>query len=513
MGKLNIKEFARKTKKMWKTPPEGRYLNLKEILSFSLSGLGVSFISNIITAFITVTQVPEIYQIDTIHGSLIFIISSVLGLIFQPIYGKMLQKTKTKWGKYKPYILFGAPLIAILAVASCWLPQSFDQTGRTVYAYCIIVPTMFLYYAWFNTFNMMPSVITPVQQERSVAWMPVSLFIGFAPTIVNFIKGYIRSYFLSIGKEYLAFRWLGIISAVLGLILVLMLTQVKERVFEVDEKTVKNKDDVGVWEGIKLVSKNKPLIILTLALICGCLSLVANFTSEIAGKLRYADNPSQGVELFGAFSVIVGFAVTPNSILLPLMTKKFNNKTIYCTWMGINGLSWLILAIIGYGNIPVGMTSAIVITVFRFFATFNAVNMLIPLMLSEVYDYQQWKTGKRLEGFIQGFACTLVNVVTQVAVLGVALIQTAMGFQPKNYFNITEVSPELMERAVNYFDVAAYISAASCLLCCIVMFFYKLDKKTHAKIILDLQEKAVNEDFDVERAALDAEKILRVTKD
>ncbi len=299
----NIKEkcntFFKKVNSFWNVPFEGRYLNLKEILSFGASSLGVSFIVNIIMLTITASQISEVYQIGVMHGPIICLSSSVLGLILQPVYGKLLQNTKSKWGRYKPYILFIAPVIAVLAVLATWQPQNLNESSRTVYAYLVCIPTLILMYLWFNTFNMMPAVITPNQQERTDVWSPIGLVIGFAPTVINFIKGFIRSYFVTLGKEYMAFRLMGFISAALGLIMVLFILKVKERIVETEE----NQEKVGIIEGLKMVFKNKPLMIFSLALIFGCLRMSIETDMEILGKLRYADTIEKGLIVFSSLTM------------------------------------------------------------------------------------------------------------------------------------------------------------------------------------------------------------------
>ena len=109
MKKIDVKGLFGKVKGMWSTPLEGRYLNLKEILSFGGTALGVSFIVNIISSLITATQISEVYQIGVMHGPIICLVASVLGLVLQPIYGKLLQNTNTKWGRYKPYLILLHP--------------------------------------------------------------------------------------------------------------------------------------------------------------------------------------------------------------------------------------------------------------------------------------------------------------------------------------------------------------------------------------------------------------------
>ncbi len=120
-----------------------------------------------------------------------------------------------------------------------------------------------------------------------------------------------------------------------------------------------------------------------------------------------------------------------------------------------------------------------------------------PLILSEIGDYQQVKSGYRLEGFIQTFAYSLTAVVGQAAALIPALIQDKMGFNPANYLvpdgvEVFVLSPELIEIAENYGNVALWLSAGSGALMLICLLFYTLDKKKHAKIVEQLKATAVN---------------------
>lgn len=104
-----IKQLFLSLKSGWSAPPEGRYLAIKEMAAYGFGGLGVSFITNVINAVLTSTQVPYIYEIDVIHGTIIFSVVSVVNLLIQPFFGKLLQNTKSKWGRYKPYVIGLAP--------------------------------------------------------------------------------------------------------------------------------------------------------------------------------------------------------------------------------------------------------------------------------------------------------------------------------------------------------------------------------------------------------------------
>ena len=522
--KFSLKNFLKtlpaKIKVFWKTPPKDRYLNLKEIVCFGGSAFGVSTLVCIVSGLITATQISEQFGIDVIHGPYICLIASVLGLIIQPLFGKLLQNTNTKWGKYKPYILFMAPVFAAFAIAATWSPDfiqdlAFNHPSKIIYAYCICTPTLILWNLFNNTFYMMPSVVTPNQQERTDIWAPIGLVIGFSPTLMNFLNGWVRGFFINdtyindlgevVSREYLAYRYMGLVYAVFGLLLVMLLLKVKERIIVTNENTEK----VGLFEGLRMIVKNKPLMIFSLALICGCLRTTIEIDASVMGKLRYASTIDQGWAIFSSLSLITGFAVTPNMILLPLMTRKMNSKHILMIWSGCNVVGYLILACIGIANIPQGWQSAFAITLLRYIALFNAIASLQPLMMGQMSDYQQLKTGKRLEGYMQTFAYVLVLVATNIGYVVIAYVKQGMGYQPANYYNVQTVSDELMTIATDYFDLALCVSAISAALMFIVICFYPLGKKEHAQIVAALEQKSREEgkytlDEEVGKASINA---------
>ena len=502
-------------KVFWKTPPKGRYLNLKEIVCFGGSAFGMSTIVTVVSGLITATQIPTIYKFDVIHGAWICLIASILGLIIQPFFSKLLQNTNTKFGRYKPFILLLAPILAVFAILATWQPQFTDVNSRIIYAYCTCIPTLILWNLFQNTYYMLPGVITPNQQERTDIWAPIGLVIGFSPTVMNVLGNLIKSYFTKQGIEYMAYRYLGFIYAAVGLVLVLCLFLVKERLIVTNE----NKEKVGLIEGLKLVTKNKPLMILTLALIFGCCRTVVEIDAEYIGRLRYAVTAggeidvANGLAIFGSLTLITGFAVTPNMILLPFLTRKFNSRTIMMFWMACNTIGYLVLGCIGIENIPQGGWSIVIITALRFISLFNAIASLQPLMMAQLSDYQQLKTGKRLEGFIQTFLYALVLVFTNLGILAMAYVKQAIGYQSSDLVRPVDIPQDVfwapdtnaIDSALKYFNIAFIVSAVSAALMFITMLFYKLGKKEHLEIIEKLKElglKQGNEQVEAEAVGI-----------
>lgn len=468
---------------------------MKEVLCLGSTSLGIAFIYNIITMYVTIGQLPLLYNMGdsgTLHATIMYIIASLGGLVLTPLYGKLVQRTNTKIGRYKPYLLLLAPVVALFGALSVWSPQSLSTNSTIAYVYCLCVPTLLVSNIWYNTWNLFPGVITPNQQERVDIWAPIGLIMGFAPSLMNMLK----DVFAGLWGDIVAARIFGVTSAVVGLVLVIAILRVKERVFVSKVESEDNK--IGVGKGLKMVFKNKPLMILMIALVLGCMRTSVDNMWHIIARVKYADNMADGAKIFGALSLIVSFAMTPNMILMPLFTRKMNNRTIMIMWLAINTVAYVVLGIVGFQNIPTGTTAAAVITALRFVASFNAINSLIPIMLTETADYQQYLTKYRLDGFVQTMGYSVPLVFSQLLSLVPALIQKEMHFNPADYQIIKDadnvLSEALINNANNYANILVWISAVSGALMLIALLFYTLSKKKHAEITEALKAESVNTD-------------------
>ena len=107
-------------------------------------------------------------------------------------------------------------------------------------------------------------------------------------------------------------------------------------------------------------------------------------------QFRFDADPGKALTIQSFASLIWGFAATPAMLLLPLFTRKMNNKTILIIWQGIACVVYGLFVIIGFQNIKIGITSVIVITISRFLVGFNASGTLNPIIMSELFDYQQY---------------------------------------------------------------------------------------------------------------------------
>lgn len=562
--KEKVAKLFSTVKAMWDKPLEGRYLNIKEILSFGLYSLGNSWIYNTIMLVVTITEIPYFYDIDAIHGYLIYIAGSLINMLLLPIVGQSMEKKRTKWGKYKPYILFSLPILALFTMMSMWVPQYNTEVDRIIYAYCSCVPVIAISTFANNMYQTMPNVITPNTQERADIMTPIGLIVGFAPTIMNVIIGPIRSAFPT--NEEVALRIVGAIAVVLGTVFVIFIVKVKERVYELNDQNRElleaqaegvsaedieverivaaaegaeavaeeaeadlvietgqatglaavrerfkakaaerrarkaaekaSPDYLSFADSMKLLFKNKALWILFAALVIGSLREFWMQFQNLIIQTRFDEIPSVAVAVGGVPKTVIGFGVTVSMLLLPLCTRKLSKNWIIILFSSLSLLSIAILGFVGFGNIPQGTTSAVVITILLFIARVNPTYLLIPVMLGDLADYQQYKTGRRLEGHIQNFIMVIPVMLSFVFMLCGWVWQQDIGFEPSAYKGNIDIpyTADLLNTASEWFTAAFLLTAASMLGMIIILIFYPLSKKKVEEVTVALSGASVNAD-------------------
>ena len=560
--KEKVAKFFSTVKSMWDKPLEGRYLNIKELLSFGVYALGNSWIYNTIMLVVTITQIPQYYQIGSIHGYIIWIAGSLINMLLLPVIGQSMEKKVTRFGKYKPYILFTLPLLALFTMLSMWVPQYEVETERIIFAYCTCVPVIAVSTFANNMYQTMPSVITPNNQERTDIMTPIGLVVGFAPTIMNVIVGPIQSAFIARGEEYMAFRVIGAIAVVIGVLCVLFIVKVKERVYQLNdqnrelleaqaegktaEDTAEEKfiaeeaaaeaviaeadaaqeeltggkvkvfisrikanaakrkaakaaekaspDYLSFVDSMKMLAKNKPLWILFAAMVIGSLREFWVQFYPMAIRLRFAETTTAALNISGIPNTIIGFGATVAMLLLPFLTRKLSKNWVLIIFSAVTLIPVALLGFIGFENIPQGTTSAVVLTLLFFIARINPTTLIIPVLLGDVADYQQYKTGRRLEGHLQNFIMVIPVLMSFIFMLLGWIWQTEIGFEPFKYQNLEVVPPELQSIAMEWFDAAYLLNAASLVGMIIILCFYPLSRKKLAEVAEALRKASVNAD-------------------
>ncbi|MCH5170927.1 MAG: MFS transporter, partial [Oscillospiraceae bacterium] len=212
-----------------------RYVGKKELWMFSIGGMGQGMIYAMMSSYISD------YYVNILHLPLMFVLllmllARVWDAINDPLMGIIADRHVTKWGKFKPYIIFAAPPIAVLTILM-YLSPSLSMNKLMIYSAVVYVLWGMIYTMADVPFWSLPNVLTPDPQERSsvVSFSKIWNSVGSAlPEIFFFAAGFLLPKFISTEnpEEYNKKQYLIIASAVVAIGIIMYVNSyfhIKER--------------------------------------------------------------------------------------------------------------------------------------------------------------------------------------------------------------------------------------------------------------------------------------------
>jgi GPH family glycoside/pentoside/hexuronide:cation symporter len=390
------------------------------------------------------------------------------------------DRTKSRWGKFRPYILWGAVPLAVSAVLAFSTP-SFADTGKLIYAYVTFIAFMFLYSTVNIPYTALLGVISGDPVER--ADTATSKFIGAfsAGIIVSATALPLAKYFGegSDAKGWHVTMMLYAIAAVVFLLITFFST--KERI----QPIAKEKTDVK--RDLQDLSKNVPWIllfivtILFILFVCIRMNVTTHYFKYYVGE--------QEVKLFGSTHKY-GFEV---------LASAFNTVGQVTSLIG-TALIPFIVRILGRRKaaIILFMVALVCTGVFYFFKPEDLVLMFVfqalgsisggPIsaffwiMYADTADYSEWKTGRRATGLVFSASIMSNKLGWAIGSMVAAFILAQTGFVANvvQNFNVLTGLKAMMSVIPVGVGVIALI---------ILMFFYRLDETTMAKVKAELDER------------------------
>ncbi|MCM1363535.1 MAG: MFS transporter [Faecalibacterium sp.] len=470
-----IKNLPGEIKSHWNTPSDGKYIPYKEFAAYSFGGIGVNTINSLF-GYVGLTAncllIGSAYGIQPTHLAYLGMIMGVLNLIKTPFISMLIDNTNSKYGKFRPYLLITGIPTALLICLMAFIPNSINYWAKVavigvVYAFLMIFQDLYA-----KCYTNLAQVLTPNSEERT-GLLSVSMFIySLGPSIVNMLLPILSSLIGGM-TSFTSYRILFPIFSIIGIALSIITFKYTE------EKIVVPKDYVAkvkFSDGIKQVAKNKYFWLINLYAVCGSMKYGIGL---ILGW--YCVYQLKSDTMLGIMNTIIGTASVPLMLLAPLLAKKISKKNIIIVTN--------ILRILFCVGMIMTIDSKVMFLVFLYLATLmlGGDTVLTSSMTAEIFDYQQWKTGTRLEGFITQFGAML----TAATGLATGLI---LPFFYEHYGLKSDYSV-LFDASIRtpIFNVLIISTIISGLLSIIPMFFYDLKEKDHKKMIEELQQRATSE--------------------
>jgi melibiose permease len=353
----------------------------------------------------------------------LFMAARIWDAFNDPFMGMVVDNTRSKWGKFRPWILIGTILNAIVLVL-LFLDNGIEGKGYLVW--CSV-----FYILWGMTYTIMDipywslvPALTDDEDERSQISAIPRIFASLAWLVINSF-GLIMVSKLGGGDDVKGFSILAIIISIVFIIAsILTCLTCKEQVItpKAEKTTVKGMMNV-------LFKNDQVKVILGIALFFNIAYQLSNsfalYYFKYVAERTYATE-GNGV-LYPVYAGVAGFAQMASMAILPAFSKKIGKKRAFflASFLPVFGFAalWILGYVLPKNVIAVGICSAIVNAGIGFMLVF------ITVILSEVVDYGEYKLGTRNEsilfsmqtfvvkfagafsGFISGIGLTLIGYV------------------------------------------------------------------------------------------------------
>ena len=469
-------------------------LSIIEKIGYSLGDLAANLVFQTLMTYLAYFY-TDIYKLDANDATAImFTVGLVAAFGFNPIVGAIADRTNSKWGKFRPWILWTAVPLGIISVMAFSTPD-FSYRGKVIYAVVTYTLLLLLYATSNLPYSALSGVITGNMKERNsissyrfVAVMFAQFFVQvfMLPIIIYAGEGD-----KAVGIE-IVMTWLAVIGTIM--LLITFLTTRERVVPTEDQKST-------IWEDILDLVKNKPWIIMLLITTLTFVSLAMKGGSYVyyfenfidASELTSFINPvleflsSVGINFFGNDPVSAGFGL-------------FNAGGIIFMIIGI-GLSKALADKYGKRNVfgLFLLIATLFIVLFNFFKPtsirliFGAqilhgffYGITIPLlwaMIADVADYSEWKNNRRATAII--FSAMMVGLKLGLSIGG-AFVTKILDFYGYDASINTIQSPDAIlgtKLLVSIYPAIPFFIAVG------LLFFYEINKSMENQIEIDLKQR------------------------
>lgn len=448
-------------------------IKLKEKIGYGLGDAASSMFWKIFGMY-SLFFYTDVFGITAAAAGTMFLIARLWDSFFDLFVGIMSDRTKTRWGKYRPYLLWFAIPFAVMGTITFFTPD-FGQTGKLIYAY-ITYSLMMAVYSLINVpYASLLGVISSDPRERNTlsSYRMSFAFIGSFVTFM-LLQPLINFYSKKFGGEtmeasisthptgwVLGVATIGVICVVLFL---LCFSWTKERVEQIE-----GDENVSVKQDLRLLFKNAPWWILVGT---GLAALLFNAIRDSVAIYYFRDYVQVNFRMGGTgwdtatIYFLIGQAANLLGVIIaPSLSAKYGKRKTYM-------IAILMAGILSTAFYFIPNNLAWIFT-FQFFISVFA-GYVLPLlwsMFSDIVDDQELKTGRRASGLI--FSSSSMSQK-----LGWALGAALSGWILAIFKYVPDAVQQSAETIWGEHFMMSLLPAVCCLLAFIGMYFYPLtDKK------------------------------------
>ena len=462
-----------------KKQQEKEYLGPREMAAYIISGIGdknwETFNGNNEFFYTTTFQ-----HVSPITLSVAQSFCSIIDTFDNAISGSILDRTRTRWGRVRPYLVLTLPLFLFSAVTPYMLPDGLSQATLLLLFLVIRYIGSIANSFYTPAYQAVLYNLTPNINERNkliAADTYVDLFGVWLPSLFPFFVDYLprtiptRSIYLGGALIFIA---LVVVFRVFGFF------SLRERV------PLASRDEMNstsVWKSVKQVASCRPMWALLAKGFCGMgkgtgQSVANYFWLNCTGKLSNA-------AIAGLFTGLPSYFVLP---FATKMTKKIGLRNLSVLAYGYCGIVYLIMYFVGYKPTDNNIINIIIIVIFLTLAgAMNSVQRYCGTALQgDLYDYVEWKTGIRNEGMMSAAMGYITLITNNISTILSGIIIAAIKYEPLiNSYGVVvpQTDPKMLQAIWTVFTLAPAIGRIGK---AVSLSFFNVDGKVKEEMMNDL---------------------------
>lgn len=386
-------------------------LSGKEKFSYGLAAVGKDMVYMLSASYV-LYYYQDLLGINSIAMGVILLIARVFDAFNDPFMGIIVAKTKTRWGKFRPWLLIGTLTNAVILYFLFAVPPSLTGSGLVAYA-------AIFYILWGVTYTMMDipywsmiPAFTRGGREREGLTTLARSCAGVGSALITIVT--MKSVeWLGRSNEVEGFKWFTLIIAVLFILFTVIAC------LAIKEKSTVNVEAPSVKQMFKALLANDQAmaVVLTIVLVNCSLYITSNlviyfFKYDIAGANWHDD-----YTIFNIFGG--GIQILSMMLFFPLIRRFMNTIKVFFTSC--------IMAIAGFGTLllitTMGVKNVYVLFIpgFFIFTAFGMLTVLTTIFLANTVDYGELKNGRRDESVIFSMQTFVVKLASGVAAMIVSV--------------------------------------------------------------------------------------------
>jgi lactose/raffinose/galactose permease len=402
-------------------------------------------------------------------------------IVFDPIIGGIIDNTRTKFGKFKPWLVIGGVVSSLLLmmIFTNFFGLATSNTTLFIVAFVIVFILLDSFYSFKDIafWSMIPALTTETKEREKLAtFARFGSSLGANGTTLAVVPIVTFFTFLMTGHHNegaSGWFWFGVIAAVISggtAIITAIFTKETDSVIRQQPK-----EKTSISQVFKAIGQNDQLMWLALAYIAYAVANVAT-TAVLFYYFKYVLGSATSFWNVGLVAAILGIVAVP---LFPILTKLISRRYVYIGGIGSMLLSYVAFSLAGQ-SLPI-----VIVGLCLFYFPQQLIFLSALMTITDSVEYGQWKNGVRNEAVTLSLRPLMDKIAGALSNGIVGFVAVAAGMTG----NAT--ASDITTQGIHTFKMYAFYLPAALMIFSAIVFAWKitLTEKKHAQIVKELEQK------------------------